>query len=77
MIAEQNKIDVLGENLTTALETVEGFLAQEVEATQEAARAKMDAYDEEADAKINSLKKNHTKVMLIILDLKIVYDIFK
>ena len=57
-LGEANRLDLLGENLTSALETVEGFLAAEVEATQAAAQAKMDAYDEEANAKIDSLKKS-------------------
>ena len=58
MYAEMNKVDVLGENLTMAMETVAGFLDKEVELTQAAAQAKIKVYDDEAKGKIDSLKKS-------------------
>ena len=56
--AEAGAFNMLGENLTMALETLSGFLEEQVALTQASAEAKMAIYDQEANAEIDALKKS-------------------
>ena len=60
LVAESSSIDILGENLTQTLETISGFLEEQVALTQASAEAKMAIHDQEANAEIDALKKTRS-----------------
>ena len=58
LVAESDAIDILGENLTQTLETISGFLDEQVALTQASAEARMKIFDDEANAEIAAKKKS-------------------
>ena len=55
---EAGAIDILGENLTQTLETISGFLDEQVALTQASAEARIKIFDDEANAEIAAKKKS-------------------
>ena len=58
LVAESGRIDILGENLTQTLETISGFLDEQVALTQASAEARIKIFDDEANAEIAAKKKS-------------------